>query len=133
MEEYLSFFKQNPNVTLATKNGDGISTRIFQYLWHEGTHVYFCTANNKPVFEQLKKDPNVSFCVWNQQSFESVSVNGKAVFVDDMAKKERVLTENPMIKQIYKEAANPVFKIFYVDVESVDMFSFAKGKKHIDK
>ena len=42
--------RENPNGVLATRNGDGVATRIFQFLFMEdGNKVYFCTENDKPV------------------------------------------------------------------------------------
>ena len=56
-------------------------------------------------------------------------MNGRVVFVDDIAFKKRALDENPPIKGIYKTADNPIFKIFYIDAEEVETFSFAEGPK----
>jgi uncharacterized pyridoxamine 5'-phosphate oxidase family protein len=56
-------------------------------------------------------------------------VNGKAVFVDDIALKTRALDENPSIKGIYKSPDNPVFQLFYIKVTEVKAFSFEEGSK----
>ena len=46
--------RENPNGVLATRNGDGVATRIFQFLFMEdGNKVYFCTESDKPVYRQL--------------------------------------------------------------------------------
>jgi uncharacterized pyridoxamine 5'-phosphate oxidase family protein len=89
--------------------------------------VYFCTNSEKPVYKQLQTNPNVSFCTFPQNFSPVLSVNGKAVFVEDMALKTRALDENPAIKGIYQTPDNPIFKIFYVDVEEVETFSFSEG------
>jgi uncharacterized pyridoxamine 5'-phosphate oxidase family protein len=79
----------------------------------------------------MKKNPYVSFCTYPQNFAPVLSVNGKAVFVEDMALKTRALDENPGIKGIYKTPENPIFKIFYIDVEEVETFSFEEGPKKI--
>ena len=56
-------------------------------------------------------------------------MNGKAVFVDDIALKIRALDETPPIKGIYNTPDNPVFKLFYIDVKKVETFSFAEVPK----
>jgi uncharacterized pyridoxamine 5'-phosphate oxidase family protein len=129
MINFTEILKANPNGVLATKDGTGVKTRIFQYLFADGNKIYFCTSSEKPVYAQLKANPNVSFCTYPQNFTPVLSVNGKAVFVDDLALKTRALDENPGIKDIYKAPDNPTFKIFYIDVKEVETFSFAEGPK----
>lgn len=129
MFDYVSVLAKNPNGVLATKNGEKMATRVFQYLFADGKKVYFGTNSEKPVYAQLKADPNVSFCTFPANFSPVVSINGKAVFVEDLSLKARALDENPMIKGIYKTPENPVFKIFYIDTEEVETFSFTEGPK----
>ncbi|MDR3115982.1 MAG: pyridoxamine 5'-phosphate oxidase family protein [Treponema sp.] len=129
MIDFESILKANPNGVLATQDGDKVRTRVFQYLFADGNKVYFCTNSEKPVYAQLKANPNVSFCTYPQNFTPVVSVNGKAVFVEDLALKTRTLEENPPIKGIYQKPDNPIFKIFYIAVEEVETFSFADGPK----
>ena len=91
--------------------------------------MYFCTNSEKPVYKQLQANPNISFCTFAHNFTPVLSINGKAVFVEDMALKTKALDENPPIKGIYQTPDNPIFKIFYVDVEEVETFSFTEGPK----
>ena len=127
MINYAEILKANPNGVLATQDGNKVKTRVFQYLFADGNKVYFCTNSEKPVYKQLQANPNVSFCTFPQDFAPVLSINGKAVFVEDMALKTKTLDENPPIKGIYQTPDNPIFKIFYVDVEEVETFSFAEG------
>ncbi|MDR1649374.1 MAG: pyridoxamine 5'-phosphate oxidase family protein [Synergistaceae bacterium] len=129
MIDFESILKSSPNGVLATQDGQGIRTRIFQYLFADSNKVYFCTSSEKPVYNQLTSHPKVSFCTYPADFNPVLSINGKAVFVDDIALKTRVLDENPSIKNIYNTPDNPVFKIFYIAVEEVETFSFAEGPK----
>jgi uncharacterized pyridoxamine 5'-phosphate oxidase family protein len=129
MVDYVAILKANPAGVLATQDGKGVRTRVFQFLFADGNKVYFCTSSEKPVYKQLQANPNVSFCTYPADFNPVLSVNGKAVFVDDIALKTRALNENPPIKGIYKTADNPVFKIFYIEVTEVETFSFAEGPK----
>jgi uncharacterized pyridoxamine 5'-phosphate oxidase family protein len=128
MIDYAAILKANPNGVLATQDGQGVKTRVFQFLFADGKKAYFCTNREKPVYRQLKTNPNVSFCVPGDFS-PVLSINGKAVFVDDMALKSRALDENPLIKTIYNSPDNPVFKLFFIDVEEVETFDFSHGPK----
>jgi len=128
MIDYASIFAKNPNGVLATQDGQGVKTRVFQFLFADGKKVYFCTNSKKPVYSQLKDNPNVSFCVPGDFN-PVVSVNGKAVFDEDIALKTRALEENPLIKTVYNSTDNPIFKIFFIDVEEVDTFGFSEGPR----
>lgn len=129
MIDYAAVLKENPNGVLATQDGTKVKTRVFQYLFTDGNKVYFCTNNQKPVYNQIKANPYVSFCTYPVNFTPVMSVNGKAVFVNDIALKTRALEENPGIKGIYKAADNPVFELFYIDVEEVETFTFGDGPK----
>lgn len=129
MIDYVTILAANPNGVLATQADGKIKTRVFQYLFSDGNKVYFCTSNEKPVYSQIKANPYVSFCTYPADYSPVISVNGKAVFVNDIALKARALDENPGIKDIYNTPDNPVFEIFYIDVEEVESFSTTEGPK----
>lgn len=129
MIDYASVLTANPNGVLATQDNGKIKTRVFQYLFSDGNKVYFCTNNEKSVYKQIKENPYISFCTYPSDYAPVLSVNGKAVFVDDKALKTRALDENPGIKGIYNTPDNPVFELFYIDTEEVETFSFAEGPK----
>jgi uncharacterized pyridoxamine 5'-phosphate oxidase family protein len=129
MFDFTKVFAENPNGVLASAAGGKPTTRVFQYLFADGNKAYFCTSSEKPVYAQLQANPNVSFCTYPPDFSRVVSVNGKAVFVDDLPLKARALDENPGIKGIYGNPENPVFKLFYIDAAEVATFSFAEGPK----
>ncbi len=129
MINYVERLEANPSGVFATIENGKVKTRVFQYLFAEGNKVYFCTSNEKPVFNQIKENEYVSFCVHAPNFSEVTSVNGKAVFVDDLELKNRILDMYPMIKGIYKSGDNPTFEAFYVEVEEVEVFSFTEGPK----
>jgi uncharacterized pyridoxamine 5'-phosphate oxidase family protein len=127
MFDYESILKENPNGVMATQDGSSVKTRVFQFLFSDKNKVYFCTANDKPVFEQLQSNPHVSFCTYPENYSPVVSINGTVTFVDDISLKTRALDENPGIKAIYETATNPIFELFYITVEEVQTFSFDDG------
>ena len=102
---------------------------MFQYLFQDGNKVYFCTGGGKAVYAQLQANAHCSFCTYTADFSPVLSINGKAVFAEDLALKKRALDENSLIQKIYKTPDNPVFKIFYLDAEEVETFSFSEGAK----
>jgi len=129
MIDYKAILKRNPNGVLATQDGRGVRTRVFQYLFADGNKAYFCTSSEKPVHAQITASPDVSFCTYPQDFNPVLSIRGKAVFTEDAALKTRALEENPQIKGIYETPENPVFKLFAIEVEEIETFSFAEGPK----
>ncbi len=131
MIDYIKILTENPNGVMATKDGDMLKTRVFQYLFSEGNKAYFCTNSTKPVADQMRQHPYVSFCTNLQNFCPVLSINGKVTFSDDEVLKKRAIDENPSIKQIYGTAQNPVFTLLYIDVEEIETFSFDEGPKKI--
>lgn len=129
MFDYAKFYQKNPSGVLATIEGNNVKTRVFQYLFAEGTKIYFCTSSGKEVFKQLQANPHASFCSYGEGFSQVVSVSGTTTFLDCPQLKKRALDENPHIANIYKSPENPLFRIFYLKVESVDTFSFSEGTK----
>lgn len=129
MLDYAMILQKFPTGVLATQDGAKVKTRYFQFLFCDGKKVYFCTANNKPVFKQLQANPYVSFCTTTKDFNPVMSINGKAVFVNDLALKNRALDENPNIKGIYQSADNPIFELFYIETEEIETFDFAQGRQ----
>ena len=129
MINFSEILKTNSRGVLATQNGNKVKTRVFQFLFADENKVYFCTSSDKAVYAQLQANPNVSFCTFPQNFSPVLSINGKVVFVEDLALKARALDENPLIKRIYNAPENPIFKLFYIDTEEMDTFSFADGSK----
>lgn len=129
MIDYIKILTENPNGVMATKDGEMIKTRVFQYLFSDGNKAYFCTNSTKPVAIQMQQHPYVSFCTNLQNFCPVLSINGKVTFSNDESLKKRALEENPSIKQIYGTENNPVFTLLYIDVEEIETFSFDEGPK----
>jgi uncharacterized pyridoxamine 5'-phosphate oxidase family protein len=113
MQEIMDFIGENKVGALATVEGGQARVRPFQLMFAEKGRFWFCTANTKPVFAQLKAKPEVEFLA--SQGSAWLRLRGKAVFSSDRAMKERILEENPMIKSIYGSADNPVFEVFALE------------------
>ena len=129
MFDFANLLSANPNGVLASRSGEAVKTRVFQCLFSQGQKVFFCTSREKEVYKQLAADQNISFCAYPSDFSPVVSISGKTVFSEDPALKARALNENPMIKEIYKSPDNPIFVLFYLEVEEVKTFSFADGTK----
>jgi uncharacterized pyridoxamine 5'-phosphate oxidase family protein len=129
MFDYESVLIANPNGVLATRNGDGLATRLFKFLFTEGKKIYFCTASDALVFAQLKTHPYASFCTFPEDFSVVVSFSGRARVSDDTALKIRALNENPHLKAIYRGPANQNLRLFYIYIDEVEVYIPGKGSE----
>lgn len=115
---------------LATIDENKPRTRVLQALWIEGNKIFFSTGAQKPTFQQMEKNPQVSFCVENKYS-PVISFNGEMKVVDNSEYKERAFKMlPPIVRKIYDEkASHPLFKVFYIDVKQIRSFSYKEGLK----
>ncbi|MFT8872927.1 MAG: pyridoxamine 5'-phosphate oxidase family protein [Sporolactobacillus sp.] len=126
---YLPVLQANPNGVLATRNGEGVSTRYVQFLFAgEGHTVYFCTNVKKSLYEQLCANPHASFCTAAADYQPVVSLRGTVTFSDDPALKARALSD-PVIKRTYGTVDNPVLRLFALQIHEFETFSFKEGKQ----
>lgn len=129
--DYRAFLAANPVGVMTTVDGQQPRTRAFQFLWADGDKIYFSTGSYKDVYAQLQANGRASFCTHTPDYGVVLSVDGKVVFVDDVALKDKALDGNPGIKGIYKSGSNPEFVLFHIEAETIYTYSFAGGKQYI--
>jgi uncharacterized pyridoxamine 5'-phosphate oxidase family protein len=118
MKEVTDFYTKNPVGSLATVENGKPRVRPFQFLFADSQKLYFCTANTKDVYRQLKANPAIEF-VSTSPEYVFMRASGEAKFSKDMALKKRVLDTYDMIRGIYQTPENPVFEIFCIEHGSV--------------
>jgi uncharacterized pyridoxamine 5'-phosphate oxidase family protein len=88
--------------------------RPFQFMLEEGGRLYFCTSNQKPVFQEIQKHPYVELCA-SGENYSWLRLSGRVVSSKDLALKAKIQEASPLVKSIYKTPDNPIFEIFYLD------------------
>ena len=124
MQEVHEFLATNTTVFLATVDQGSPRVRPFQYQFETGGRLWFCTAKSKEVFGQLCRNPELEISC-TSKDMTTLRLKGEAVLDDDMAIKERIIKENPMVGGIYGSADNPEFTVFSVDHGSALLFDFS--------
>lgn len=113
MQEVVTFLKENPVQFLATVGRDGkAKCRPFMFAGELDGRLWFCTNNQKDVYEDMQRNPNIELSV-SSPAFAWIRLHGRAVFENNMAAKEMCM-ENPIVKGQYQTAGNPVFEVFYL-------------------
>lgn len=114
MQEVIEFLTANPMGVLATVDGGRPRVRPWGFMFAEGTRLWFCTANTKDVFRQLRNNPAVEFCS-TSKDMVTVRVSGEVRFSQDREIKKAIIARNDLVRSIYKTADNPVFEIFCLE------------------
>ncbi|GHU51866.1 NimC/NimA family protein [Clostridia bacterium] len=111
--EAITFLQENPTQYLATVGLDGgAKVRPWRSLLIHDDKLWFCTANVKKVYAEIKANPNVEFSATAEDN-TWIRLSGRAVFEDNRAVKEQYMSE-PLLKSIYQSADNPILAVFYL-------------------
>lgn len=113
MNEVVKFLKENPVQYLATIGRDGkAKCRPFMFAGEIDSKLWFCTNNQKDVYQDLQEKPYVQVSV-SSPAYAWIRLDGKAVFENNKAAKEMCI-QNPIVKGQYQTADNPIFEVFYL-------------------
>ena len=130
MEEIFKLLKENVNGYLATVDEGKPRVRPFGFMLEEEGKFYFCTNSMKDVYRQLTVIPYVEYSV-TTKDMVTLRVSGEIKFCEDMGIKEKVINVYEPVKNGYKSAANPIFKVFYIEhgIATISDFSGKPPKK----
>jgi uncharacterized pyridoxamine 5'-phosphate oxidase family protein len=127
MEEFIRFFKENPVCFLATAENGMPRVRPVQLMFEDDGKLYFCTANTKDVFRQLKTVPFVQLATTSKDYVTTLRVTGEVKFCGDRSVKESIMKESALVRSIYKTPDNPVFEAFYIE-HGTARFQYLNGQ-----
>lgn len=114
MNDVITFLQENPVQYLATIGRDGkAKCRPFMFCFEQNGKLWFCTNNQKNVYQDMKTNPYIEVSV-SSPSYAWIRLNGKAVFENNLAVKIGCMN-NPIVKAQYQTAENPIFEVFYLE------------------
>lgn len=106
---------------LATNNAGAAAVRPFGAVSEKDGKLYIATGNFKEVYKQLGADGNVVLAATKAGTLTWLRVYGKAVETKELADKEAMLAACPVLVRIFKEATNPVFAVFAIEVTKAEL------------
>ena len=125
MKEVLEIlYDQSAIGYLATVDNGKPRVRPWGFMFEQDGRLYFGTASNKKVYQQLLAVPYVEYSKTTSEMVW-VRVSGEIRWEDDLKTKEKMFELRPTLKQRYLSPDNPIFKVFYLEhgQATIDDFS----------
>jgi uncharacterized pyridoxamine 5'-phosphate oxidase family protein len=129
MEEVIKFLNKNRLGYFATVDKGKPRVRPWGFMFEENGKFWFCTNNTKNVYKQLMEVPYIEFSCSNPEFNTWLRISGKVTFTRDKTVKEKIMQANPMLKQMYQSADNPIFEVFCLEHGDASISSFAEPEK----
>lgn len=127
MEKIIEFLTKNKSGVLATSEDNKPHARPQHVHLIKDGKFYFTTANKKEAYKQLANNPYMEFVV-TTKDFTIVRISGKVKFTDDLAEKQLVIDNAPLVKKGYKTADNPMLEVFYLDSGDASIVNIFSGE-----
>lgn len=130
MQEVVSFLNNNSPFYLATMDGDTPKVRPFGAVVEHGGKLFFCTSNQKALYQQLQVNHYFEVSTTSPQ-FEWIRLQGKARFIDNAEVKARFFEQLPQLVSIYGSPDNPKLAVFYVEDGKAEFCSFTSPPRTV--
>ena len=112
MENIINVLKNNPVIFAATVDDKNRpNNRPIALAMEDNGTLFFSTSTETSLFREQQKNPFISFTAMiDQQAW--IQINAEAVFAEDMATKEMIISNNQVLKKRFQTADNRILKIF---------------------
>ena len=113
-EDIYAFLTRNPICYLATTAGNQPHVRGMMLYRADANGIIFHTGEGKEMVAQLRQNPAVEICSYNQQENLQVRVCGKAEFFDDLALKQEIVAHYPFMQPMIDKFGYEGFLLFRI-------------------
>lgn len=131
MSDVVKFLSDVGTFYIATVDGDKPRVRPFGVAIEYEGKVYFVTSNQKPVYRQLKVNPNFEVSATDKEG-RWIRLSGKAVFENNIDVKKKAFEIMPNLAYIYQTPDNPIFEVFYIAEGEAILYSFSGEPKKLE-
>ena len=118
MERALQFLRNHKDVALATSEDNIPKLRIFQVMKQEGNVLYFATSEQKAVWRELRKNPNVELIAYEGNI--SVRCSGMVNFNVEDDTKHWIYEHNAVLQRLYSNYDQMVY--FCLPIAEMDYY-----------
>lgn len=113
MNDVLKFLQDAQVFFASTIDGDKPKVRPFGFVMKYNGKLCFGTSNQKPIYKQLTKNPNIEICAISKD-FKWLRLSGRAVFCTTKDAKVQALNTMPSLRNMYSED-DTIMEVFYID------------------
>lgn len=130
LDELFAFAMNNPICALATMDRNQPRVRMFRLLQAGPDGFYFATGTPKKVFTQIRENPMVEVCFWNQE--QMMRIDGEVEVVDDADLKRDLFGRYDFLQRLLKTPDHPWFVLLRIPHGTIDFSSDAIGVSTIE-
>ena len=121
LQSIVAILSEAPMCFLGTVSDGKPYVWPFQFQFEKCGKLWFCTAKSKDVYKHMERNPCIEICAVKPDT-TTLRLSGKALLEDNREIKERILTEQPLIRNIYGTADNLGFTSFCLEHGSYVIF-----------
>lgn len=128
-QEVFEFINKNMACNLATCVDNKPHTRWMWMYRADEKGIIFHTGTVRDVYKQLKVNPNVELCFYNQdpQNMIQIRVSGIAIPENDIKLKEEIISNRPFLKPVVAKHGVEIIGVFRVQKMVATVWSMAKN------
>ena len=135
-QEYIKFANDNPICYVATTDGDQPRVRALLMLYANETGFYFTTFSPKEFSSQLKSNPKVELCFYNNpaelQSAKQMRVTGEAEFLHDKEALDKAYETRTFLEDITGKKLRPIIEVFRIPSGEAHFWTLMDALKEQD-
>ena len=121
MSKAYEFLKECGVFFVLTVNGDYPAGRPFGVVMEVGDDLYISTNDFNNAHKQLRANGHIQIIAKKQNSREWIRITGTATECNDMALKQKMYDENPILHMHHSSAEAEHFLMFKIKIEGVEI------------
>lgn len=118
LQKALQFLHDHYEVALATCEGNLPKLRVFQIMKQEGAVLFFATASNKAVWQELNQNPHVELLAYADKV--SVRCSGMACMDVEDDIQQWIYENNEVLPRLYSSYDKLAY--FSLDIAELDYY-----------
>jgi pyridoxamine 5'-phosphate oxidase len=133
LQDCIKFATENPICYLATADGDQPRVRAWLLWYADDSGFYFVPLASKQVTEQLKRNPKLELCFFNNAAdaadWKQMRVVGEAEFLEDEESLEKAYENRSFLDPILGFSVKPLLRPFRVASGEAHFWTLADNLK----
>lgn len=121
MSKAYEFLKECGVFYVLTINGDYPAGRPFGAVMEVGDDLYLSTNDFNQAHKQMRENSHIQILAKKPETREWIRITGIASECKDIALKQKMYEETPILKAHYESAESEHFLMFKVTVENVEI------------